>query len=340
LLAHAIYDVARFTDGRDSFSPDAFQYYRLRMGLGADLVVEQRYGDFTYDTETGRRMLLENEIETNETVLIDAPGYLSLFDLLFPKLGSFPDTEPIPCQFFLASADYFANVVHASIEPFVVPLTHQQNNYFNPQNETLLNATFRQQSYRIILEPKCFVIYICLSLIILLWGITLLALSGRKAIPVGDELDIINRWITNSEDMSVILESTWTDNKRDKSRRMFETVRVKVVAVNDEPLSNTGGDGVVNIPLQELRLVRQNGEVASVSIYNERRPDQPQHQANNRPVESHPRQPDHAVHLTPSAALPQQPVPDGRIKIILTCSLLPHLAFKCSVVNHILYLLM
>jgi len=56
------------------------------MGFGADIGVDRRFADFAYDMKTGRRILLENQIETNETVFVDALGYLSIFDLLFPKL--------------------------------------------------------------------------------------------------------------------------------------------------------------------------------------------------------------------------------------------------------------
>jgi len=344
LLAHSVYDVAKFMDGRDSFSPDAFRYYRLRLGLGADIEVKRRFADFTYDVETGRRKLLENQIETNETVLVDALGYMSIFDLLFPKLGSFPDSDPITCQFFVAAADYFANIVQMSIEPFVLPLTHQQNNYFNPQNETLLNATFRQQSYRIVLEPSCFVIYICLSLISLLWSIILLALSGQAAIPEGNELDVMDQLATDSEDLSIMLLpkrlARNLENRQNKSCRTLGTVRVLVGDMDDDEqlLSNISGDGIA---LQAVRPVPENEyedggiRTVSVSVNNEQPPADPERQGTTLPVKNDPR-PGRAIRPHPPtlAALPQldDTVPDSRIKIVLI-GLLPRLAFKCPKVK-------
>lgn len=279
LLAHAVYDVARFTDGRNSFSPDALQYYRIRMGFGADIVVERRFADFTYDMNTGRRILLENQIETNEMVFVDALGYLSIFDLLFPTLGSFPDSEPIACQSYLAAAAYFANVVRRSIEPFVLPLTHQQNNYFNSQNETIFNATFRQQSYRIVLQPSCFVIYICLSLNILLWSIILLALSGRAEIPEGNnELDIMTQLVTDTEDLSVALGPErmvrTSDNRQNNPCRTLGTVRVLVRKMDESEqlFGDSGGEGVVNIALHEMLPVPENDGDSVLAVSNERPP--------------------------------------------------------------------
>jgi len=150
-------------------------------GRAAHIQVEQRYADFTYRLDSKSAPIsIENEIEDHSPVEVDAEGYLSVFDTIYPAPFNHTGEDSLGC-YLLIGAETLLKQKYG-LEVHLLPIIVQQT--LAKQDEAPLpNASFRNQSYRVTATTGATEIFTCTTIAILLWCLILMVMSKVGRIP-------------------------------------------------------------------------------------------------------------------------------------------------------------
>lgn len=157
--------------------------------------MERRYADFTFDLRSGWIPVeKENESQTREIIALNASEYMKAFDMLYPSFLS-PYEDTIACNLVVTTADVFNQSPILAIEMMTFPWVQQQA-LATSSNDSVLNATFSELGYKIVVAQSSMQIFIVLGIIILSWCWVVLASSGFTHSPevsAFPELDLVSR---------------------------------------------------------------------------------------------------------------------------------------------------
>ena len=156
----------------------------MQYSSSGELRIELRYTDITYEIlkPAPNPIQIENEIKGTE-VALDGAGYLTVFDVLFPKYKH-PNDGSLIVWLLLKGAHTLYNP-DGGIEMLLLPLVQQQGNALlvSNDNQDNLTARFSKSVYKIVPGESSVQIFTVFTLIILVWCLALLAMACYSRVP-------------------------------------------------------------------------------------------------------------------------------------------------------------